>query len=81
MSCTSIKQAASSVQASAFSQYKGELVISLKYVTTKNLTTRKIKGNTAVRKVHLAPAVLYKLCLKFLKAFCLHLLFRQKGDD
>ncbi|AWP11867.1 putative synaptotagmin-like protein 4 [Scophthalmus maximus] len=37
-------KAASSVQASAFSQYKGELVISLKYVTTKNLTTRKIKG-------------------------------------
>ncbi|XP_040903811.1 synaptotagmin-like protein 4 [Toxotes jaculatrix] len=40
-------KAASSVPASAFAQYKGELVISLKYVTTTKPTTEKIKGKKA----------------------------------
>ncbi|XP_039975125.1 synaptotagmin-like protein 4 [Xiphias gladius] len=41
-------KAASTVPASAFAQYKGELVISLKYVTPKMPTTKKIKGKKAV---------------------------------
>ncbi|XP_036933895.1 synaptotagmin-like protein 4 [Acanthopagrus latus] len=41
-------KAASSLPASAFAQYKGELVISLKYITPKNPTTEKIKGKKAV---------------------------------
>uniref|UniRef100_A0A4W6EC72 Synaptotagmin-like protein 4 n=1 Tax=Lates calcarifer TaxID=8187 RepID=A0A4W6EC72_LATCA len=32
----------------SFAQYKGELVISLKYITPKNVTTEKIKGKKAV---------------------------------
>ncbi|KAM3867011.1 synaptotagmin-like protein 4 [Diretmus argenteus] len=40
-------KAGSPVQASAFAQYKGELVISLKYVTPKKPTTDKIKGKKA----------------------------------
>ncbi|XP_035983103.1 synaptotagmin-like protein 4 isoform X1 [Fundulus heteroclitus] len=35
------------VQASAFAQYKGELVISLKYVTPKKTTSKKVKGKKA----------------------------------
>lgn len=54
MSFTSVKQAASTVPASAFAQYKGELVISLKYITPKNVTTEKIKGKTATRNLHLS---------------------------
>ncbi|MED6235494.1 hypothetical protein ATANTOWER_027619 [Ataeniobius toweri] len=34
----------SAVQASPFAQYKGELVISLKYVTPKKTTAEKVKG-------------------------------------
>lgn len=34
-------QASSSLQTSAFSQYKGELVISLKYITNKKRTPEK----------------------------------------
>ncbi|XP_041799914.1 synaptotagmin-like protein 4 isoform X2 [Chelmon rostratus] len=37
-------KAASAVPTSAFAQYKGELVISLKYVTPKKPTTESIKG-------------------------------------
>uniref|UniRef100_A0A671W5J9 Synaptotagmin-like protein 4 n=1 Tax=Sparus aurata TaxID=8175 RepID=A0A671W5J9_SPAAU len=37
-------KAASALPASAFAQYKGELVISLKYITPKNPATEKIKG-------------------------------------
>lgn len=39
---------AASLPASAFAQYKGELVISLKYITPKKPTTEKIKGKKAV---------------------------------
>ncbi|XP_022615908.1 synaptotagmin-like protein 4 [Seriola dumerili] len=41
-------KAASTVPASAFAQYKGELVISLKFVTPKKPTTEKIKGKKLV---------------------------------
>ncbi|KAM9356539.1 synaptotagmin-like protein 4 [Symphorus nematophorus] len=41
-------KAASALPASAFAQYKGELVISLKYITPKKPTTEKIKGKKAV---------------------------------
>ncbi|XP_051276787.1 synaptotagmin-like protein 4 isoform X2 [Dicentrarchus labrax] len=41
-------KAASAMPASAFAQYKGELVISLKYITPKKPTTEKIKGKKAV---------------------------------
>ncbi|KAM7389231.1 hypothetical protein PAMP_023221 [Pampus punctatissimus] len=41
-------KAASVVTASAFAQYKGELVISLKYITPKKPTAEKIKGKKAV---------------------------------
>ncbi|KAF7651124.1 hypothetical protein LDENG_00115960 [Lucifuga dentata] len=44
---TLMGKAASPVQASAFAQYKGELVISLKYVTPKRPTAAKIKGKKA----------------------------------
>ncbi|CAB1337163.1 unnamed protein product [Coregonus sp. 'balchen'] len=37
---------ASPLQSSAFSQYKGELLISLKYVSTKKPPTEKTKGKT-----------------------------------
>ncbi|XP_047209087.1 synaptotagmin-like protein 4 isoform X3 [Girardinichthys multiradiatus] len=37
----------SAVQASPFAQYKGELVISLKYVTPKKTTAEKVKGKMA----------------------------------
>ncbi|KAG7224753.1 hypothetical protein INR49_013465 [Caranx melampygus] len=37
-------KAATSVPASAFAQYKGDLVISLKYVTPQKATTQRIKG-------------------------------------
>ncbi|XP_070819335.1 synaptotagmin-like protein 4 isoform X2 [Chaetodon trifascialis] len=40
-------KAASAVPASAFAQYKGELVISLKYITPKKATTENIKGKKA----------------------------------
>ncbi|XP_037833327.1 synaptotagmin-like protein 4 isoform X2 [Kryptolebias marmoratus] len=40
-------KAGSSVQASAFAQYKGELVISLKYVTPKNTAAENAKGKKA----------------------------------
>ncbi|XP_054872325.1 synaptotagmin-like protein 4 isoform X1 [Amphiprion ocellaris] len=40
-------KAASVVPVSAFAQYKGELVISLKYVPPKKPTTEKIKGKKA----------------------------------
>ncbi|GAA6223040.1 synaptotagmin-like protein 4 [Lates japonicus] len=45
---TLLAKAASTVPASAFAQYKGELVISLKYITPTNVTTEKIKGKKAV---------------------------------
>lgn len=38
------KQAASVVPPSAFAQYKGELIISLKFVTPKKQTAEKTKG-------------------------------------
>ncbi|XP_068180954.1 synaptotagmin-like protein 4 isoform X2 [Antennarius striatus] len=38
----------STVSASAFAQYKGDLVISLKYITPKNQTTVKHKGKKVV---------------------------------
>lgn len=38
------KQAASVVPPSAFAQYKGELMISLKFVTPKKQTAEKTKG-------------------------------------
>lgn len=41
-------KALASVPASVFAQYKGELVISLKYVTPKTQTTDKMKGKKAV---------------------------------
>nr|XP_054595167.1 synaptotagmin-like protein 4 isoform X1 [Nothobranchius furzeri] len=44
-----LAKAASVVQPSAFAQYKGELVISLKYVTHKK-TTEKVKGKTKAYK-------------------------------
>lgn len=40
-------KSASAVSASAFAQYKGELVISLKYVTAQKPTTEKTKGKKA----------------------------------
>lgn len=40
-------KAASTLPASAFSQYKGDLVISLKYVTPKKATAEKVKGKKA----------------------------------
>ncbi|XP_008273924.1 synaptotagmin-like protein 4 [Stegastes partitus] len=43
-----LPKAASVVPASAFAQYKGELVISLKYVPPKKPPTEKIKGKKAV---------------------------------
>ncbi|XP_028271707.1 synaptotagmin-like protein 4 [Parambassis ranga] len=42
-----MSKAASVVPTSAFAQYKGELVISLKYITPKKSTAVKIKGNKA----------------------------------
>ncbi|XP_070692854.1 synaptotagmin-like protein 4 [Pempheris klunzingeri] len=41
-------KAPSAAPASAFAQYKGELVISLKYIAPKKATTEKIKGKKAV---------------------------------
>nr|XP_046262264.1 synaptotagmin-like protein 4 isoform X2 [Scatophagus argus] len=47
--CVALRpRAASAMPASAFAQYKGELVISLKYVTPKKPTTEKIKGKKAM---------------------------------
>uniref|UniRef100_A0AAZ3S7W1 Synaptotagmin-like protein 4 n=1 Tax=Oncorhynchus tshawytscha TaxID=74940 RepID=A0AAZ3S7W1_ONCTS len=43
--CVALMGKASPLQSSAFSQYKGELVISLKYVSTKKPPTEKTKGN------------------------------------
>ncbi|XP_071314321.1 synaptotagmin-like protein 4 [Trachinotus anak] len=43
-----LAKAASTVPASAFAQYKGELVITLKYITPKKPTTEKIKGKKVV---------------------------------
>lgn len=42
------KQAASVVPPSAFAQYKGELIISLKFVTPKKQTAEKTKGKKKV---------------------------------
>ncbi|XP_064810637.1 synaptotagmin-like protein 4 isoform X1 [Oncorhynchus masou masou] len=42
--CVAFVGKASPLQSSAFSQYKGELLISLKYVSTKNSPTEKTKG-------------------------------------
>nr|XP_046180936.1 synaptotagmin-like protein 4 isoform X1 [Oncorhynchus gorbuscha]XP_046180938.1 synaptotagmin-like protein 4 isoform X1 [Oncorhynchus gorbuscha]XP_046180939.1 synaptotagmin-like protein 4 isoform X1 [Oncorhynchus gorbuscha] len=44
--CVALMGKASPLQSSAFSQYKGELVISLKYVSTKKPPTEKTKGKT-----------------------------------
>ncbi|XP_041694220.1 synaptotagmin-like protein 4 [Coregonus clupeaformis] len=44
--CMALMAKASELQSSAFSQYKGELVISLKYVSTKKPPTEKTKGKT-----------------------------------
>lgn len=44
----SFEQSASAVPASNFAQYKGELVISLKYVTPQKPTTEKRKGKTNI---------------------------------
>lgn len=41
-------KAASAVPASAFAQYKGELVISLKYIMPKNPTAEKIKRKKVI---------------------------------
>lgn len=41
-------KSASTVPTSAFAQYKGELVISLKYVTPKKPSTEKVKGKKVV---------------------------------
>ncbi|XP_026213541.1 synaptotagmin-like protein 4 [Anabas testudineus] len=43
-----MSKSATAVPASSFSQYKGELVISLKYVTPQKPTPEKIKGKKAV---------------------------------
>ncbi|XP_029917680.1 synaptotagmin-like protein 4 [Myripristis murdjan] len=40
-------KAASAVQASCFAQYKGDLVVSLKFITPKKSTADKIKGKKA----------------------------------
>lgn len=58
------EQSASAVSASNFAQYKGELMISLKYVTPQKPTTEKTKGKNGIGKLHLALA-LNKLCLTF----------------
>ncbi|XP_041709133.2 synaptotagmin-like protein 4 isoform X2 [Coregonus clupeaformis] len=44
--CVALMGKASPLQSSAFSQYKGELLISLKYVSTKKPPTEKTKGKT-----------------------------------
>uniref|UniRef100_A0A4W5RHQ2 Synaptotagmin-like protein 4 n=1 Tax=Hucho hucho TaxID=62062 RepID=A0A4W5RHQ2_9TELE len=44
--CVALMGKASALQSSAFSQYKGELLISLKYVSTKKPPTEKTKGKT-----------------------------------
>ncbi|TKS72187.1 Synaptotagmin-like protein 4 [Collichthys lucidus] len=43
-----MSKAASALPTSAFSHYKGDLVISLKYVTPKKATPEKVKGKKAV---------------------------------
>ncbi|KAM6924271.1 synaptotagmin-like protein 4 [Xenentodon cancila] len=50
--CTLLRgKAGSVVPVSAFAQYKGELVISLKYVTPKEKTPKKIKGKKSSPEV------------------------------
>lgn len=64
----SFKQSASAVPASSFAQYKGELVISLKYIPPKKPASEKIKGKTLTRKLCVAFTVFNILCLTFLGA-------------
>ena len=44
ISFSPLSKASSSGQSSAFAQYKGELVVSLKYVSAKNPAIDKTKG-------------------------------------
>ncbi|XP_070769209.1 synaptotagmin-like protein 4 isoform X2 [Enoplosus armatus] len=56
-------KAASSLPASAFAQYKGELVICLKYITPKKPTAEKVKGKTMKRRALAAFDTHYLNCL------------------
>lgn len=78
--CAFLQQAASALPASAFAQYKGELVISLKYVPPKNPATEKIKGKTLTLFLALAVLFFFILWLNFLNVSRLPLI-REKGGE